>query len=224
LSPVQLPNLQTTQKGSEPCIDIFSYEQIADMLRNSLQIAKQAVRGAGGYKTSRSATASVYQITTTTSRSLFNSIPTSTASFSTSSKMASTKSFLQTIKERRTIYALNKEAPISDKEIQDIVNEVVLHVPSSFNSQSARLVVLLNKEHETFWDFTLEVLKTMVPAEQLPSTEQKLSGFRAGYGTVSTTHWWDRWRCLHCDGCPTGIHHYAILQILSLTIRFQLSY
>ncbi|KAH7113249.1 Nitroreductase-like protein [Dendryphion nanum] len=98
--------------------------------------------------------------------------------------MASQKSFLQAVKDRRTIYALNKEAPIKDSEIVDIVKQVVLHVPSSFNSQSARLVVLLNEEHDKFWDATTEVLKAIVPADQFPSTEQKLQGFKAGKGTV----------------------------------------
>lgn len=99
--------------------------------------------------------------------------------------MVSSKAFLEAVKERRTYYALNKDIPISEKEVQDIVKEIVLHVPSSFNSQSARLVLLLNEEHDRFWDFTLEVLKTMVPADQLPPTEKKLGGFRAGKGTVS---------------------------------------
>ena len=98
--------------------------------------------------------------------------------------MASKKSFLEAVKDRRTIYALNKEAPISDKEIVEIVKQAVLHVPSSFNSQSARLVVLLKEEHDKFWDATLEILKTMVPAEQLPSTEGRIAGFKGGYGTV----------------------------------------
>ncbi|KAF2748227.1 Nitroreductase [Sporormia fimetaria CBS 119925] len=98
--------------------------------------------------------------------------------------MASAKPFLDAVKERRTYYALNRNLTISEKEVQDIVKDVVLHVPSSFNSQSARLVVLLNEEHERFWDFTLEVLKTMVPAEQMEPTEKKLAGFRAAYGTV----------------------------------------
>jgi hypothetical protein len=98
--------------------------------------------------------------------------------------MASKKSFLQAVQERRTIYALNKEAPISDKEIVEIAKQAVLHVPSSFNSQSARLVVLLKQEHEKFWEGVKEVLKAMVPAEQFPATEQKLNGFKAGYGTI----------------------------------------
>lgn len=64
----------------------------------------------------------------------------------TSSTMASTKTFLEAVKDRRTYYQLNKEAPKSDKEIVDIVNKLVLHVPSSFNSQSTRVVVLLNQD------------------------------------------------------------------------------
>lgn len=99
--------------------------------------------------------------------------------------MASKKSFLQAIQDRRSIYALNKEAPISDKEIVEITKQALLHVPSSFNSQSTRLVVLLKAEHDKFWESVKEVLKTMVPEEQFPATEKKLDGFKAGYGTVS---------------------------------------
>jgi len=44
--------------------------------------------------------------------------------------------------------------------------------------------VLLKKEHETFWEMVKEVLKPQVPEEQFPKTEQKLDGFKAGYGTV----------------------------------------
>lgn len=113
--------------------------------------------------------------------------------------------FLEAIKARRTYYALNKEAPLSDKEIQDICKEVVLHVPSSFNSQSSRLVVLLNEEHDKFWDFTLEILKTMVPEDQFASTQTKIDGFKAAKGSVSSP------RCkfienvvLACGGLP---HH-----------------
>ncbi|KAF2202994.1 Nitroreductase [Delitschia confertaspora ATCC 74209] len=98
--------------------------------------------------------------------------------------MSASKSFLQAIQERRTIYALNNQSPKSDKEITELVKQVVLHVPSSFNSQSSRLVVLLKKEHEKFWDSVKEVLKTMVPEDQFGATENKINGFRAGYGTV----------------------------------------
>ncbi|KKY19638.1 putative nitroreductase family protein [Diplodia seriata] len=98
--------------------------------------------------------------------------------------MSANKSFLDAVKERRTFYQLDNTAPISDDRIQEIVNDVVLSVPSSFNSQSARVVVLLKKEHEKFWDITKDVLKPQVPAEAFPSTEARLNGFRAGYGTI----------------------------------------
>ncbi|KAF1835652.1 nitroreductase family protein [Decorospora gaudefroyi] len=98
--------------------------------------------------------------------------------------MANQTPFLQAIKERRTYYALNKEAPISDKKITEIAEQAILHVPSSFNSQSTRLVVLLNKDHDQFWDFVIEVLKPLTPEEQFPKTEQKIAGFKAAYGTI----------------------------------------
>jgi uncharacterized protein len=98
--------------------------------------------------------------------------------------MASSKAFLDVVKERRTYYALNKDSPISDDRIVEIAQQAVLHTPSSFNSQSARLVVLLKNEHDTFWEFVKEVLKPMVPAEQFAGTEQKLNAFKAGYGTI----------------------------------------
>lgn len=95
-----------------------------------------------------------------------------------------TKSVLEAIKERRTYYQLNKEAPISDKKIQELVEQAILHVPSSFNSQSTRLVVLLNKDHEQFWDYVIEILKPLTPEDKFDGTKQKINGFRGAYGTV----------------------------------------
>ena len=97
----------------------------------------------------------------------------------------SSNAFFEAVKSRRSYYQLNKTSPLSDEQITKLAEEALLHVPSSFNSQSTRLVVLLNKEHEQFWDFVLEVLKSIVSAEQLASTEPKIGGFKAAYGTVS---------------------------------------
>ncbi|KAF2265048.1 nitroreductase family protein [Lojkania enalia] len=95
-----------------------------------------------------------------------------------------TKSILDAIKTRRTIYSLNKEMPISDKQIVELTKQAVLHVPSAFNSQSTRLVVLLNADHEKFWNYVLEILKPMVPDDQWGQTEGKVKSFQAGYGTI----------------------------------------
>lgn len=97
--------------------------------------------------------------------------------------------FFNAIRNRRTYYQLKKESPISDQQIQDIVHEAVLHVPSSFNSQSTRVILLLKGEHDKLWDITKEVLRGVVPADKFAPTEQKIDGFKAGYGTVSRCPW-----------------------------------
>ncbi|WP_339224660.1 nitroreductase family protein [Paenibacillus sp. FSL H8-0332] len=94
------------------------------------------------------------------------------------------KTFFEAVKGRRSIYAISKESPISDEQIQKIVEEAVLHSPTSFNSQSSRAVVLLGEQHDKLWDITAETLRKIVPTEQFEGTAQKLSSFKAGYGTV----------------------------------------
>ena len=57
-------------------------------------------------------------------------------------------------------------------------------VPSSFNMQSARVVVAMGEHHEKIWHITKETLRKIVPAEKFAPTEAKLDGFAAAYGTV----------------------------------------
>jgi predicted oxidoreductase (fatty acid repression mutant protein) len=98
------------------------------------------------------------------------------------------KQFLDIIKGRRSIYALKNESTISDKQIQEIIEQVVLHVPSSFNSQTTRIILLVKEEHVALWEIAKEVLKAIVTEEQWKSTEQRLNGFQAAYGTVRLPH------------------------------------
>ena len=92
--------------------------------------------------------------------------------------------FLEAIKNRRSYYGISKEQVVSDEKIQEIVNEAVLHTPSSFNSQSTRVVVLLNEQHDKVWNITARELQKIVPEENFASTEEKLNSFKAGYGTI----------------------------------------
>ncbi|WP_019637960.1 nitroreductase family protein [Paenibacillus fonticola] len=92
--------------------------------------------------------------------------------------------FLSAIKERRSVYAISKEEVISDQRIEEIVGEAVLHTPSSFNSQSARVVVLFNEQHDKLWDMTKETLRAIVPADSFGPTEEKMAAFHSGRGTV----------------------------------------
>lgn len=90
----------------------------------------------------------------------------------------------QTAELRRSIYALNKNLPLSTAQIDDIVKHAVLHTPSSFNSQSSRVVVLHGSEHEKLWELTTKALQAIVPAENFAQTQSKLDMFKAAAGTV----------------------------------------
>lgn len=59
----------------------------------------------------------------------------------------SRQSLQQAAESRRSVYSLNKNLPVGKDEIVQIVEHAVLHTPFSFNSQSARVVVLFGEEH-----------------------------------------------------------------------------
>ncbi|MCG9515004.1 nitroreductase family protein [Acinetobacter pittii] len=92
--------------------------------------------------------------------------------------------FLELIKKRRSIYSIGKNLEHTPSEIEELIQEAVKHSPSAFNSQSSRVVILFNQSHENFWNIVLDILKTIVPAEALAGTEQKIQSFAAGAGTV----------------------------------------
>lgn len=95
------------------------------------------------------------------------------------------RNFKETIKHRRTYYSISNVSPISDKEIQEIVEYAVLHVPSSFNSQSTRVVLLLGDNHHKLWSIVKETLRKIVPEKNFKATEDKIdNSFASGYGTV----------------------------------------
>lgn len=94
------------------------------------------------------------------------------------------KDFNAAIKARRSIYGINKEVTISPEKIQEVINYAVMHTPSAFNSQTARLVVLFGNNHDKLWDITKESLRKIVPADKFAPTDEKINSFKSGYGTV----------------------------------------
>lgn len=94
------------------------------------------------------------------------------------------KNFASAIEDRRSFYGISKEMVVSDDRIKEVVEHAIKHSPSAFNSQSARVVVLLDKEHDKFWNITMESLRKVVPADKFQSTEDKINSFASGYGTV----------------------------------------
>lgn len=97
---------------------------------------------------------------------------------------AQTSAFWEAVKSRRTIYSIGKDEIVSAEQVEQIVKDAVLHVPSAFNSQSERVVLLFGAQSDQLWELAKKTLKAIVPSANFPDTEAKLNGFQAGYGTV----------------------------------------
>lgn len=94
------------------------------------------------------------------------------------------KNFYDAMKDRRSIYSISDESPVSDERINEVIGQAVKYVPSAFNSQSAKVVVLYGENHKQLWNITKETLRKIVPPANFAQTEQKIDSFAAGYGTV----------------------------------------
>ncbi|MEG2864963.1 MAG: nitroreductase family protein [Mucinivorans sp.] len=94
------------------------------------------------------------------------------------------RTFNDAIEHRRTYYSITNSSPVSDDQIREIVEFAVRHVPSAFNSQTSRVVVLLGANHLRLWEITKQTLRAIVPRAAFASTEAKIDSFAAGYGSV----------------------------------------
>ncbi len=90
-------------------------------------------------------------------------------------------SFLEELKNRRSIYALGRNTEVSDEKIVEIIKEAVRQSPSAFNSQTSRVVILLNDEVTKFWDELVanDLVETMkvqgAPETAIAGTKGKIS-------------------------------------------------
>lgn len=58
------------------------------------------------------------------------------------------RTFEEALEHRRSYYSIGSSSPVSDEELIRVVRQAVKHVPSAFNSQSTRIVLLLGDEHK----------------------------------------------------------------------------
>ena len=92
--------------------------------------------------------------------------------------------FIELIKNRRTIYNLGDALPVSEDHITKLIKEAVKHSPSSFNSQTSRVVILFGAEHKKLWNIVKETLRAIVPEQAFAGTAQKIDSFAAGAGSI----------------------------------------
>ncbi|KAK4052160.1 hypothetical protein OIV83_002455 [Microbotryomycetes sp. JL201] len=99
--------------------------------------------------------------------------------------VAAKLSFAEAVKNRRSYYALSNSSPISDSDIEEIIEYYLKHSPSTFNSQSGRAVLVVKEEHEKVWDFVKDGLIGAIGEDAYNSgTKDKIAGFRGAYGTI----------------------------------------
>ncbi|QDX93201.1 hypothetical protein C2W64_01151 [Brevibacillus laterosporus] len=94
------------------------------------------------------------------------------------------KDFYTAVEGRRSIYGISKEVSITDDKIKEVIEFALKHTPSSFNSQTARIVLLLGEQHDKLWNLTEAALRKVVGDNNFSPTEEKMKSFRSGYGTV----------------------------------------
>ena len=95
------------------------------------------------------------------------------------------RTFEEALEHRRTYYSINNDSPVQDEVVVHIIRSAVKNVPSAFNSQSTRVVLLLEEEHRKLWNIVKEELRKHVPADAFHKTEEKIDGcFASGHGTI----------------------------------------
>ena len=86
-------------------------------------------------------------------------------------------SFIQSLEKRRTYYNINRELPVSEEEVLDIIRKVTEATPDAFNMKSARVVVALGEKQDQLWDSAYEAFDGQVD-------KSKTDSFKNGYGTI----------------------------------------
>ena len=86
---------------------------------------------------------------------------------------------------RRSRYGLDAFVGVAQDRVEELVRETLMYVPSAFNSQSTRIVLLRGMAHRRFWDKVCERIREIVSEEAFEKSRRKIErGFASGAGTL----------------------------------------
>ncbi|WP_418450281.1 nitroreductase family protein [Alistipes sp.] len=95
------------------------------------------------------------------------------------------KTLREALLHRRSYYSLSDRSPVDDGRIEEIVRFAVRYMPSAFNSQSSRLVLLLGDHHAELWRIVLDALRELLSDELYARSRERVErSFASGHGTV----------------------------------------
>ena len=89
--------------------------------------------------------------------------------------------FISMLKNRRSVYSLDKTLPVAENAVADFVHVAVQYVPDAFNMKSQRVVLVMGARHEEFWN---AVYDEMVKFTGGRFSRDKIDSFAAAYGTI----------------------------------------
>ena len=89
--------------------------------------------------------------------------------------------FIEMIKKRRSVYNLDKQLPVFEDKIIEIIKESLRYVPDAFNMKSQRVLVVSGRKNDDFWN---AVYDTLVVASGGRFSRDRTDSFMDGYGTI----------------------------------------
>ena len=89
------------------------------------------------------------------------------------------------LKQRRSIYILNDDLPVSFDEVANRIKEAISLSPTAFMMQDIHALILTGDNHKKLWDLIVyDTLQKIVPPEPFKRTEVKLQTFGQAYGAI----------------------------------------
>lgn len=93
--------------------------------------------------------------------------------------------FIDAVTRRRSYYRLEDRALVDDRHLVELIDRLLMVMPTPFNVQSSRVVLLLGDHHRELWHIVAETLRKFVPEERFAATKQRIDdSFASGHGTL----------------------------------------
>lgn len=92
--------------------------------------------------------------------------------------------YREAMEARRSIRTLSRDANVGREEVVALIEQALTWVPSGYNMQAVRLLLLTGREHQRFWNESFETLMQGKDEAARAKTRKKFDGFAGGMGTV----------------------------------------
>ena len=77
--------------------------------------------------------------------------------------------FMDAVAARRTVYSLNKDLPVAQQQVTDMVKRATELVPDAFNMRSQRVVLVQGAQQDKLWDAIYDAFDGKVARESTAS-------------------------------------------------------